>query len=67
MTATGKTITVNVTISITLDSSAWSDYHGLDPKAKVRDIRADVRSHVLHMVQCSEFLGEADAITTLKG
>lgn len=64
---TEKRTTVRVTLTIELDAAAWANYQGFADGArfKLQDVREDVRSHVLHHVQGSAFLEEADATVTL--
>ncbi len=53
---------IAVTVVIELDECQWADYNGI---AK-RDVREDVRSHVLTTLQASTLLDEADAEVTLR-
>jgi hypothetical protein len=51
---------------IELDAAQWAQYHGLGPAATDAQVKANVRSHVLNMLQQSAFLDEADATVTLR-
>lgn len=67
MAAAGK-VTVAVKVSIELDAAAWAKLNGLGDGGdafKVADVRADVRSFVLNLIQQCSSIEDADATVTL--
>lgn len=53
---------ISLKVTIELDAKLWAKYQGLNDGD---DLREDVRSHFLNLIQCSEFLYEADGTATL--
>lgn len=54
---------IAVTVVIELDERQWADYNGL---TSTREVREDVRTHVLTTLQGDTLLGEADAEVKLR-
>lgn len=54
---------IAVTVVIELDECQWADYNGL---TSTREVREDVRSHILTVLQADTLLDEADADVKLR-
>lgn len=60
-TTYARRLKMQVTLTVDLDRYLWAEYSGVD----MSEVRADVRQHILTIMQDSTILNEAKARITL--